>query len=1036
MADERWQRVKDVLGGALECSPDTRDEFLREECGGDDRLRGEVESLLAVHPEMGEFLAQPARVEAAEATRLAAGARLGSYEVRARLGCGGRGEVYEAFDARLKRTVAIKVVQRVHPRAQARLWREARHASGLSHPNICVVHEIGEAEGLAYIVMERVEGRSLAAAIPEEGLAVEEALGYALQMAGALAHAHENGLVHRDLKTANVMVTRDGHVKVLDFGLARRVDETPAATGESGASAVAATVAVPTGDSASLTAAGAIAGTLSYMAPEVLAGQPADARSDVWAAGVVIHEMLTGARPFESHDAFELSAAIQSRVPPALPSRVPTILSAVVRRCLVKDPAGRYASGRELHAALEKAAAAARRFRVRSLLARPAVAVPLILCVASVAAASAWVWKRSSRARWARETALPEIARMTEQGRIDAAYRLARQAASYVPADPALRRVLQELTVPLTVRTTPPGAEVFAKSYLAEENAWESLGLAPVANKRVHFGYFRFRVSKEGFDTVEGAFAPQLNEVIEFTLDAAGARPPGMVRVSGGPVQARGIPAAKVPDFWLDRYEVTNREFQQFVDGGGYHRREYWKQPFVLDGRSLRWEEAMARFVDATGRPGPSTWRLGRHPDGQADHPVRGVSWHEAAAYAEFAGKSLPTVYHWHRAAGDLIFTDILSVSNFGGEGPAPVGRYQGVGRYGTYDMAGNVKEWCWNATGSRRYILGGAWNEPTYMFVRDQDALSPFNRAPTHGFRCAKYPNAVASALLEAVGTPVRDYTKERPVGDDVFDSYRSIYSYDRGELRAAVESVEEAPHWRKERITFDAAYGNERVAAYLFVPRNARPPYQTVVWFPGVYAAIFKSSADLGVMFYADFLPRTGRALLFPIYKGTYERNVPPGVSGPNAYRDSVIQRSKDLGRSIDYLKTRADIDTSRLAFYGFSWGANEGVILTAIESRLKTAVLLAGGLPSARLPPVVDPLHFAPRVRMPVLMLNGREDYAYPLETSAAPLFRLLDAPPRHKRLVVFESGHVPPPITVTREVGAWLDQHLGPVATIAP
>src|ERR1700694_689977 len=147
----------------------------------------------------------------------------------------------------------------------------------------------------------------------------------------------------------------------------------------------------------------------------------------------------------------------------------------------------------------------------------------------------------------------------------------------------------------------------------------------------------------------------------------------------------------------------------------------------------------MSRFLDATGRPGPATWELGAYPEGQANYPVGGVSWYEAAAYAEFAGRALPTLYHWFNAAGTGIFSDILRFSNFDRKGPAAVGSYQGVGPYGTFDMAGNLKEWCWNDDDGKRYLLGGAWNEPPYMFT-DFDARPPFDRSPTNGFRCVKY--------------------------------------------------------------------------------------------------------------------------------------------------------------------------------------------------------------------------------------------------------------------------------------------------------
>ncbi len=311
-----------------------------------------------------------------------------------------------------------------------------------------------------------------------------------------------------------------------------------------------------------------------------------------------------------------------------------------------------------------------------------------------------------------------------------------------------------------------------------------------------------------------------------------------MVRVEGGNFQYRSAGTVALADYWLDKYEVTNKQFKEFVDRGGYQRRDSWREPFVKDGRTLSFEEAMADFKDSTGRPGPSTWELGTYPEGRADYPVNGVSWYEAAAYAEFAGKSLPTIYHWYNAAGIGIFSDILRLSNFGGKGPAPVGSHQGLTSSGAYDMAGNVKEWCWNAIGDRRYILGGAWSEPGYMFS-SADAQFPFDRSATNGFRCAKYAAPVTGEQAAPVERLTRDYSRETPVSDDVFRIYRGFYAYDKTPLNATIESVDESsPYWRKQKVLFDAAYAHERIPAYLFLPRNAAPPYQTVVYFPSSLA------------------------------------------------------------------------------------------------------------------------------------------------------------------------------------------------------
>ena len=198
------------------------------------------------------------------------------------------------------------------------------------------------------------------------------------------------------------------------------------------------------------------------------------------------------------------------------------------------------------------------------------------------------------------------------------------------------------------------------------------------------------------------------------------------------------LPEVHLPDYWIDRHEVTNREFKRFVDDGGYRRPELWREPFLNDGTVLAFDAAMARFRDATGRSGPATWEMGAYVAGQDDYPVAGVSWYEASAYARWAGKSLPTIYHWSRAADHILSGDVVPASNFSGKALQPAGASGGITRGGTTDMAGNVKEWCLNAAGAKRYILGGAWNEPLYMFT-DPDAQSPFARDPTHGFRCIK---------------------------------------------------------------------------------------------------------------------------------------------------------------------------------------------------------------------------------------------------------------------------------------------------------
>lgn len=252
------------------------------------------------------------------------------------------GVVYSAYDTILERKVAIKVMgdlASVDKTARALLLHEARAASSLNHPNICTIHEVGDSEGKAYIVMEQVVGDSLSSLIGTTGLSPDHVVRYGIQIADALAHAHQHGVIHRDLKSTNAMVTPEGRVKVLDFGLAARLRDSE--------------LQEATSSNLPLTESRMIVGTLPYLAPELLRGEPAEARTDTWALGVLLYEMASGTQPFRGRTAFELSSAILREAPAPLPTSVPSSLGAVILRCLEKSPTDRYQQASEVRSALE-----------------------------------------------------------------------------------------------------------------------------------------------------------------------------------------------------------------------------------------------------------------------------------------------------------------------------------------------------------------------------------------------------------------------------------------------------------------------------------------------------------------------------------------------------------------------------------------------------------------------------------------------------------------------------------------------------------
>ncbi len=642
--------------------------------------------------------------------------------------------------------------------------------------------------------------------------------------------------------------------------------------------------------------------------------------------------------------------------------------------------------------------------------------------------------------RWATDVALPRILALTEEGRLLEAYGLAVDAERHIPESPMLRSALTDVSRYTSVRTNPPGATVELRPYSGSGEEWTVLGATPLDAVRIPVGFFRWRITMPGHRTVEmsssGLQFPRLAAHDGLPLGRVEDEPEEMVPVPGRAVSL-GIPdlfdrpAVALGPHLLDRHVVTNRAYAAVVEAGGYRDPTFWTEPFVRDGRSVGFEDAVAELVDRTGLPGPSTWTGGDYPDGADEQPVTGISWYEAAAYARFAGKELPTIYHWHRAAGSEMAIHLIPESNYSGEGLAPVGSYEGVGPFGTYDMAGNAKEWVRNATGGLRYVLGGAWDEPSYLF-REAEARSAWDRSANHGARLMVSTEPVPLAALADMPPPSEAGTTA-VVSDEVWAAYAALYEYDRGPLDAVVEDAERADDWVRERVSYRAAYGEERIPALLFLPRKVEPPYQAVVAFPGSSALLggrVEGSAHPTV----EYLVRSGRAVILPVYRGTYERATGLADDNPDTsagYRDHVVSWSKDLGRSIDYLESRSDIDATRIAYYGVSWGAGIGVVLAAVEPRLDAVILDAGGFWNTPTRPEVDQRVFAPRVTVPALLLGGRFDTFFPLQASQLPMYHALGTPEPDKRHVVYDSGHAVPLLQAVREMYDWLDLRLGPV-----
>lgn len=653
-----------------------------------------------------------------------------------------------------------------------------------------------------------------------------------------------------------------------------------------------------------------------------------------------------------------------------------------------------------------------------------------------------------SKVRWANEKAIPEIEQRINEINFSAAFSLVQEADRYISKDQNFKELAAITTTKVTFLTDPPGAKIYIREYSDSLGKWKKLGTTPIDSiELANYSFYLTRIEKPGYEDVL-AVAPTGLDTFSRKLFPEGIIPPGMVYVEGYWDEVKNILIKDSCGFFMDRYEVTNKQFKEFVDNGGYRNKEFWKYEFVKDGKVLSWEEAIKEFTDKTGRPGPANWEASDYPEGQGNFPVSGISWYEAVAYSEFAGKDLPTGDHWDSGAGfyynpigNNFGSKIKPVSNFDGRGPEPVGKYTGITCFGAFDMAGNVREWCLNETEIGRIISGAGWDDADYLY--DQwSQLPPFDRSSKNGFRCVRYINkdkipATAFRRIE-LGGQERDFSKETPVNDDVFNFYKNQFLYDNTALNSTIEKVDSGnDNWIIEKITFDAAYENERVIAYLYLPKNAKPPFQTLIFFPGSYGVSEKEvTSSRNSVWFFDYLLKNGRAIMYPVYKGTYERNdgLTLGMHAMNPshqYTEWLIKWTRDFSRSIDYLETRPDIDISKIGLIGHSWGGYIGGIIPAIENRIKVDILVVGGFYVWNKPfPEADMINYVTRVKIPVLMLNGKYDNVFPLEKAVKPFFNLLGTPEKDKRLCIYETDHFVPKSEMIKETLNFLDKYWGP------
>ena len=640
---------------------------------------------------------------------------------------------------------------------------------------------------------------------------------------------------------------------------------------------------------------------------------------------------------------------------------------------------------------------------------------------------------------------IPELIQIYDNGKIAESFLKSKELLDKYPNNEIIKSYFTKSSKYNYLKSDTDGVDVSVK--YAEDSTYTYLGKTPLdsfvtpniwgdQSHKLKLVYNNIEYEQKGRDIHNYKFPDPSIKVPENHVAFLGTNPE-----FGFFLQGINFEDIKLTPFSIGINEVSNKDFQKFVDARGYENPSYWDFPIQVGNKIYDFNSSIKLFIDKYGRKGPANWSYGKYPSGLDNHPVTGISWFEARAYAKFKNLTLPNIFQWTYASGipeNFMTVDqsVTKESNYDSSQLREVsnssGSYNGLNNIG-----GNVKEWVLNANGDKmeKYsIMGGAFNESPYTF-NNYYSSSPFDRTNGNGFRLSKnLTNNQSNLNNKVIPDFKRNFDDLDDVSDEVFEVYKSQFDYNKP-LNSKTTNIENFQDgYSAQKFETETTYkSDENLYGYIVYSNKFKNKYDPVIVYPNA-GSIFSDNDEWlpeSLLNQYKYLIDEGYAIIHPIYHNTFAREKTVRTfwaSDSEDYKNTIIKIGQDYKRALDYIESRNDFNFDNMSYFGYSWGSTTSNYLLAIDDRIKAAVICVGGLMLQSSKKEVEAHYYVRRIKTPILHIIGKEDGIFGYEENYKPWKKLIGTPKNKLKLIELDNvGHGLPWDTIIKHQSNWIKAH---------